>query len=148
MRFRCYYLYINYSRRRRCSFFLLNENKVLRDYPTNVTQEEKITTFIFIQNLLGESHDFQIRCYRGKAETYLNPQIGVATNTNVTFISSQNISLGNKEEWISNQINITFPEVGTNQLALYELWIKNGDSWEYLPNYLLTLRIDVLPLNQ
>ncbi|WP_457557734.1 DUF1616 domain-containing protein [Candidatus Harpocratesius sp.] len=129
-------------------FFLLNENRVLRDYPTNVTQGEKIITYVFIQNLLGESHDFQIRCYRGKAETFIDPQIGVATNSNVTLIDNQNISLGNKEEWISNQINITFPEVGSDQLVLYELWIKIGDSWHYLPNYLLTLRIDVLPMNQ
>ncbi len=126
-------------------FFLLNEEQMLKDYPTNVTQGNKVIIHIFIQNLMHETKNFQIHIYRGYSDTYIDPEVSIISNPNVTSVKVQNIVLANEEQWISDPIEVEFTEIGDNQLIICELWIKNGEQWEYLPGYVLTLRIDVIP---
>lgn len=126
-------------------FFLLNEEQMLRDYPTNSSIGNPVTIHLYVQNMMKDAKEFQINIFRGKNSTFIDPDISVFSNPNATHLLNQNISLKHAEEWISDPITVIFPELGENQLIICELWIKNGNSWEYLPGYVLTLRIDVLP---
>ena len=60
-----------------------------------------------------------------------------------TYIENHTITLDDGEGWISNKISVMFPLVGNNQPIILELWINTTQGWQYIPDFMLTLRISV-----
>ena len=53
----------------------------------------------------------------------MNPTSGSNGTLNFTI---GNFTLNNKESWLSGKLNISFSEIGDNQIIIAELWqIKN-----------------------
>lgn len=126
-------------------FFLLNENQVMRDYPTNTTVGEAVKFYVFIENLLGTSEKFAVRIYNTTEEYWINSTIGVSESNEVSYNFNQTVELNHKEEWISNSMELFFHEPGSNQVIILELWQFSVTGWRYIPDFLLTLRISVYP---
>jgi hypothetical protein len=45
-----------------------------------------------------------------------------STGSNGTFAFMMNGSLKHKELWKSSKLNISFPQIGANQIIIVELW--------------------------
>ncbi len=125
-------------------FFLLNEDQVMRDYPSNVTAGEPLVIHTYIENILGDTETFAVRIYNTTNEYWINSTIGVAEDPEVTYIANQTIELNNKEEWISNPFEIVLTEPNTEALIICELWQLINGNWCYKPDFLLTFRVSVL----
>ena len=128
-------------------FFLLNENQSMSDYPTNVTVNGSLTFYIYIHNMRLEDHEYQVNCYQGDLNGTIDPMKSVANNQDFVQIASQTTDLNYTQEWISNPFDIIFQEIGNDQRLVFELWVNRDGVWEFIPDYVLTLNIDVLPLS-
>ena len=55
----------------------------------------------------------------------------IPTNGTLSFMMG-NFTLRNKEIWTSQRLNISFPELGENQIVIVELWqIKRTQEFFY-----------------
>jgi uncharacterized membrane protein len=102
---------------------ILNEDKKAEDYPTNATANETISFYVTIGNYLNRDFSFQVQVKKGNEDTLMAPN--VPSNGSLDFIIG-NFTLNDKEDWISEQLNISFSEQGENQIIIAELWqLKN-----------------------
>ena len=62
---------------------------------------------------------------------------------NATLFANQTVQLENNQEWISNPFNISFSTVGDNQIFALELWMETSYGWEFIPDYILIIRLDI-----
>jgi uncharacterized membrane protein len=121
-------------------FFLLNENLEAKDYPSNITQGTTVEFYFHIINNLGTQTEFQVRVYVGTNDTKINSQTGVSNASPLINISK---TLNNGDEWTSNKLNHSFNIVGKNQPIVLELWKKTNGQWQYIPDYILFIRMSV-----
>ncbi len=125
-------------------FFILNDQKELKDYPTNSTVNENVSVYAFIENHLGYTENFSVRVYRGNSNITINDSVGVSENVNATYLFNYTYTLENEESIVSEMINVSFSEAGPNQLIIIELWINTDNGWEYYPGYILFLRLLII----
>lgn len=125
-------------------FFLLNEDLVMRDYPNNITAGESVIFHAYVENLLGDPAKFSVRVYNTSDDYWINSSIGVANSPDVTFQEEQIKEIDNSEQWITDSFEIQFFEENANQIIILELWQFVDDDWVYIPDFLLTLRIEIL----
>ena len=124
-------------------FFILNENEVMKDFPTNTTVGETVSLHAFVENNLLHQATFAVMIYRGESNIPLNISMGVADQPQATYLRNQTITLDDGEGWISDQISVEFPSVGNNQPIILELWVNTTQGWQYIPDFMLILRISV-----
>lgn len=124
-------------------FFLLNEDKLMQDYPTEVNVGEPVILFTYIENLSGISKIFQVRVYCTPDSTMINSSIGVSNLIEADYQYNQTSELENGETWISNPMQLIFNEMNSQKIIIFELWQYENNNWEYIPDYLLTLRIAI-----
>jgi len=124
-------------------FFILNENQELKDYQTNSTVGENVSVYAMIENHLGQTENFSVRVYRGNANLSVNVSIGVSENINAAYLFNYTYTIEHEQSKISDVINVPFYEAGLNQTILLELWINTDNSWEYIPNYILTQHMEI-----
>ncbi|MHA1745044.1 MAG: DUF1616 domain-containing protein [Promethearchaeota archaeon] len=124
-------------------FFVLNEDQVMKDFPTNTTVGGSVSFHAFIENHLLHPATFAVRIYRCEANILRNITAGVADDPLATYLENQTITLDDGEGWISNKISVTFPSAGSNQPIILELWINTTQGWQYIPDYMLFLQISV-----
>ncbi|MFX1571213.1 MAG: DUF1616 domain-containing protein [Promethearchaeota archaeon] len=118
---------------------ILNENRRAEDYPTKASINETVFFYISVGNHLNKDFSFQIRIKKGDNNTILSRSI--ESNGTLVFIVG-NFTLKNKENWISEQLNISFSEIGTNQLIIAELWqIIKASQINFYNNVYLRLNI-------
>ena len=127
-------------------FFLLNENQSMGNYPTNVSVDVPRTLYIYIQNMRLEDHEYLIKCYQSDSNGTIDPMQSVSNNQDFVQIASQSVDLNYTEEFISDPFDIIFQEPGNDQKLVFELWVNREGSWEFIPDYILILNIDVLLL--
>ncbi len=125
-------------------FSILNQDQKMKDYPTHSSTGVPITTFAFVENHLQEDKEFAIRIYQGNENVVHNVSITIDNNPNVEYLFNQTIFLSNEESWISEEIVVSFDNPGENQQIIIELWINSENGWEYMPEYMLNLKIDIL----
>jgi uncharacterized membrane protein len=121
------------------TFGLLNSDRKAEDYPTNATIGENITFYVSVGNYLNRDFSFRIEILKGNDSTI----IGTSGSSNATsFINSSTTNLPHGENWISGAFNISFTEVGYNQIIIAELWERrdglNDKYWE-----ILTMRLNI-----
>ncbi|MFX1323651.1 MAG: DUF1616 domain-containing protein [Promethearchaeota archaeon] len=107
---------------------ILNENQEAGNYPTNTTVNNPIFFYITVDNHLDKSFSFQIQVKKGDNTTLRNPSSGSDGTLNYTI---GNFTLENEQSWISSQLNVTFPNIGDNQLLIAELWEIKDTEIEY-----------------
>jgi uncharacterized membrane protein len=125
-------------------FFILNENQDLKDYPTSCLVGENISLFTYIENHLGETNEFKVKVFRCIENTTMQSDIDLQNNSNATYLQSQTFKLDNKQSIISDSFNVSFVESGRKQILIFELWIFTNSIWQFVPDYSLNLKIDVI----
>ncbi len=102
-----------------CYLGILNSDKKAENYPTNAAVDENITFYISVGNYLNRDFSFHIEILKGNNDTVL----GSSPSFNATsFVNSSIITLFHGEVWISSAFNVSFSQVGTNQIIIAELW--------------------------
>ena len=124
-------------------FFILNDQQDLKDYPTNASVDKTVTVYGFVENHLGKSAEFTVQVYQSSGDVVIHVNTSVAGHTNITDIKNFTKTLENEEEWLTDQIDVSFPAIGENQLIILELWQKMDGEWAFMPNYLLFIRLNI-----
>ncbi|MHA2000665.1 MAG: DUF1616 domain-containing protein [Promethearchaeota archaeon] len=124
-------------------FFLLNEDQLMQDYPRNCTVDEPVKFHAFVENHLQKTTEFAIRIYRCETNFTINITTGISETQGAHYLYNRTQTLTNGQSWVTGMLNVSFPEAGNNQIIILELWKYSGGQWTFIPNYLLTLRIDV-----
>ncbi|TXT61189.1 MAG: hypothetical protein BAJALOKI3v1_810012 [Promethearchaeota archaeon] len=120
------------------TFTILNEEKEMGNYPTNATIGKNISFYVGIGNYLEREATFAVNISKGNNETTLGPN--GAENAEYNF-TTPNITLEHNEEWISEQLNISFYIPG-NRTIIVELFEVISPSKSIFLN-ILFLRINV-----
>ncbi|KKL62303.1 hypothetical protein LCGC14_2186540 [marine sediment metagenome] len=103
---------------------ILNEYKKAEDYPTRAAVNDTISFYVTVENHLNQDFSFQVQVKRGNKDTQMTPN--VPTNGSLDLIVG-NFTLSNGGDWISEKLNISFSQIGNNQIIITELWqIKNN----------------------
>lgn len=106
------------------TFGILNEDKKAENYPTRANVNETIPFYLSVGNYLKRDFSFQVRVKNGNNETYMS---SIGSNGTHEFTIG-NITLDHKGSWISEQLNISFSQLGDNQKIIAELWqIQNNE---------------------
>lgn len=120
------------------TFGILNENQEAENYPTNASMNVNISFYLTVENYLDRDFSYQIQIKKGDLMTSMNPHSGSDGIVNFTI---GNFTLKNKQTWLSEKLNVSFSEVGENQIIIAELWqIKNSEI-EYFN--ILWLRLNI-----
>ncbi|MFW9818049.1 MAG: DUF1616 domain-containing protein [Candidatus Thorarchaeota archaeon] len=115
-------------------YSILNENKEAGNYPTEVATNETISFYLTVENRLDREFMFGFKIKKGNKDTSLssnNPSNGTLYQT------IGNFSLNPNEIQIYGEYNISFSEVGEEQIIIAELWqIKNEIEEFFIVHYL------------
>lgn len=119
------------------TFGILNEDKKAENYPTNASINENISFYLTVGNYLNREFLFRIEIKKGNHYTILTP---THSNGTLDFIVG-NFTLKNKDDWISEQLNVSFSEVGENQIIIAELWEIKPSTTDFYD--ILWLRLNI-----
>jgi uncharacterized membrane protein len=120
------------------TFGILNEDQKAEDYPTEAAVNESISFYVTVDNYLNKGFTFRIKIKKGDSNTVLS---SIGSNGTLDSIIG-NITLRNNENWISEKLNVSFSEVGVNQIIITELWQIISDFEEKFFN-ILWLRLNI-----
>jgi len=98
---------------------ILNSDKKAENYPTEAVVDANITFYISVGNYLNRDFSFHIEILKGNNDTELGPSPSLNATS---FVNSSIITLPHSVDWISSAFNVSFPEAGTNQIIIAELW--------------------------
>lgn len=118
-------------------FGVLQNGEELENYTIEAKLGEQFNFSVIVGNYMKRDYEFQVKILKGNNNTILYP--GPSNGTLVyTF---ENTTLINEHTWVSNIVNISFNETGTNHIVIIELWeIKSG--LEYFFN-ILWIRLNI-----
>ncbi|MFX0028640.1 MAG: DUF1616 domain-containing protein [Candidatus Hermodarchaeota archaeon] len=119
------------------TFGILNENQEAENYPTQASVNETISFYMTVDNYLDKVFNFNIKIKKGDNTTVLS-----STGSNGTLQYMINSSINHKEKWVSNKLNISFSQVGANQIIIAELWQNFVSKPEEFYN-ILWLRLNI-----
>ena len=119
-------------------FGILNENQEAQDYPTEATVNETISFYLTVDNFLNRDFKFRIKIKKGNNNTIRSPS--VPSNGTLDFIIG-NFTLNHNDNWISEKLNVSFSEVGVDQIIIAELWQIVNEIEAY--NNILWLQLNI-----
>ncbi|MHA1293845.1 MAG: DUF1616 domain-containing protein [Promethearchaeota archaeon] len=120
-------------------FGLLNEDKKAENYPTEASVNEEINFYVYVGNFLGREFTFYLKILKGDNDTELSDKGSKHADLNFT---TEDITLSNSEEWISDKLTISFAKEGENQIIIVELWEITKNNGENFFN-ILYLRLNI-----
>ena len=121
------------------TFGVLNSDKKAENYPTNATIGENVTFYASVGNYLNRDFSFRIEILKGNNETIIRP---TGSLNATSYINSSTIELQHGENWISNAFNVSFSQLGYNQIIIAELWETNiGPNDKYWEIFWMRLNI-------
>jgi len=120
------------------TFGILNENQKAEDYPTEAIVNESVFFYVTVDNYLNKEFTFRIKIKKGDSNTVLS---SIGSNGTLDSIIG-NFTLKYNENWISEKLNVSFSEVGANQIIITELWQITNDDEEKFYN-ILWLRLNI-----
>ncbi|MFX1419447.1 MAG: hypothetical protein ACFE9N_11055 [Promethearchaeota archaeon] len=109
------------------TFGILNENQEAGNYPKEATVNETISFFLTVKNGLDREFIFRFKILKGNSETIL----GSNGSNGTLYQAIGNFSLNPKESQIYGEYNISFSEVGEDQILIAELWQIKNEIEEY-----------------
>ena len=120
------------------TFGILNEDMKAEDYTTKASVNESIFFYLTVENSLDRDFEFLIKIKRGNNNTILS-----STGSNGTLSSIVgNFTLKQNQNWISQKCNISFSQIGENQIIITELWEIPKNQIERFYN-ILWLRLNI-----
>ena len=103
---------------------ILNEDRRAENYPTEASVNETIFFYVTVGNYMNRDFSFQVMIKKGNNDTLMRPTF--PSNGSLENIIG-NFMLSNGGDWISEKLNISFSQIGNNQIIITELWqIKNN----------------------
>lgn len=120
------------------TFGILNENKEAENYQTEAAVNETISFYVTVENYLNRDFTFRVEILKGNNNTLLSPSI--PSNGTLDY-SIGNFTLNHNDNWISEQLNVSFSEVGENQIIITELWQIKSEIEEFYNTLYLRLNI-------
>ena len=117
---------------------ILNEDEKAENYPTEGTVNETISFYVTVGNYMNKDFSFQVMIKKGNNQTSMYPDIpsnGLIDSTIGDF------TLNHNENWASEQISISFPQLGENQIIIVELWQIKSETEEFYSNAWMRLNI-------
>ncbi|MFX1500885.1 MAG: DUF1616 domain-containing protein [Promethearchaeota archaeon] len=104
------------------TFGILNEDQEAEGYPTEASINETITFYLSVGNHLKREFEFRFKILKGNNDTV----IGSFPSNGSLYLTMGNFTLEDNTERIFGGYNISFSDVGENQIIIAELWqIKN-----------------------
>ncbi|TET58809.1 MAG: DUF1616 domain-containing protein [Promethearchaeota archaeon] len=105
------------------TFGILNENREAENYPTEVSVNETIYFYLTVGNYLDREFNFRFKIKKGNNDTVMSSVMG---SDGSLYLTSGNFTLEHNNETIFGDYNMSFSEIGVNQIVIAELWqIKN-----------------------
>jgi uncharacterized membrane protein len=121
-------------------FSLLNDRLEMGNYPTQIEPGSNVTFYFQVENYYRGETEYCVKIYQGDQNSTVLPNTGIK---NAMHIQNITMKLELEEKWLSEPISILFNTIGSNQFIGLELWQKINGEWQFLPNYVLTLRLNV-----
>ncbi len=119
------------------TFGILNENQEAGEYPTETSVNETISFYLTVENDLDRKFSFGFQIKKGNNDTFLS-----SNGSNGTLYQTiGNFTLNPKEFQIYGEFNISFSEVGENQIIIAELWQIKREIEQYYSIIYLWLNI-------
>ena len=116
------------------SFGVLNSEMKLDDYPTELSEGENASFYVFVENHLNREFTFRLEILTGDNET-IKSSTGGSVNA-ISYLNITNVKINHGVRWISDMLNVSFSVPGVNNSIIMELWeIKldlNEVFWEIL----------------
>jgi uncharacterized membrane protein len=119
------------------TFGILNENQEAENYPTEATINETISFYLTLENRLTSEFRFSLKIKKGSNSTILS-----STGSNGTLDYMINDTLSYTNTWISNILNVSFSQIGANQIIIAELWQIDNSELETFYD-ILWLRLNI-----
>lgn len=120
------------------SFGILNEDEKAENYPTSANVNETIFFYAYVGNYLNRDFSFQVKIKKGNNQTLKSPR----TPSNGTLAYTiGNFTLNHNDDWTSVQLNVSFSELGEEQIIIVELWQIKNNIEEYFNNAWMWLNI-------
>ncbi|MFX1374939.1 MAG: DUF1616 domain-containing protein [Promethearchaeota archaeon] len=119
------------------TFGILNENQKAENYPTEASVNESIYFYLTVDNYLDRVFNFSIKVKKGDYNTVVS---SIGSNGTDEFMI--NGSLVHKEKWRSSRLNISFSQIGADQIIIAELWQNFESKPEEFYN-ILWLRLNI-----
>ncbi len=115
------------------AYSILNENQEAGNYPTEAAANETISFYLTVENRLDREFMFGFKIKKGNNDTLLS-----SNGSNGTLYQAiGNFSLNPNEIQIYGEYNISFSEVGEEQIIIAELWqIKHEIEELFIIHYL------------
>jgi len=119
------------------TFGILNENQEATTYPTEASVNETISFYLTVENYLDRDFTFRFKIKKGNDTTSLS-----STGSNGTlYLTEGNFTLNPNEFNMYGEYNISFSEVGDNQIIIAELWQIKSETEEFFN--ILYLRLNI-----
>ena len=99
-------------------FGVLEDGEELENYTIEAKLDESINFSVIVGNYMKRDYQFRVKVLKGNNNTILFP--GPSNGTIVHVF--ENTTLSHEDTWISSTINVSFNEIGANQLIIIELW--------------------------
>jgi uncharacterized membrane protein len=120
------------------TFGILNEDMKAEDYPTEASVNESVYFYLTVGNYLDRDFEFLVQIKEGNNNTVLS-----SMGSNGTIISIiGNFSLQENKKWISQKLNVSFSQMGENQIIIAELWEIPKNKIEIFYN-IIWLRLNI-----
>ncbi|MFX1395262.1 MAG: hypothetical protein ACFFAH_17085 [Promethearchaeota archaeon] len=139
-----YYIwYFNFSQEEDyVGFGILNHRKEAEDYPTVAYVNQPVVFYVTVEwkaNAFSGDFTFKVRIYRGNNETELSSD---GSQNAEHLYSTDKITLKPNEEWESDDLSVSFPQAGSNQIIIVELWEYTEEHREFYD--ILWLRLTII----
>lgn len=138
-----YYIwYFNFSQEEDyVGFGVLNHRKEAEDYPTVAYVNQTVIFYVTVEwkaNVFSGDFTFKVRVYRGGNQTELSSD---GSQNAERLYSTDKVTLKPNEEWESDELSVSFPQAGSNQIIIVELWEYTDDEREFYDILWLRLKI-------
>jgi uncharacterized membrane protein len=111
------------------TFGLLNSNKQAGNYQKTASVGENVTFHAIVGNFLGRDFRFYVEVLIGDNDT-IRSETGSRNTTSAYNTSIFN--LHHTETWMSDSLQVSFSQVGTNYSVIAELWeVTTGSGNEF-----------------
>ena len=119
------------------TFGILNENQEAENYPTQASKNENISFYLTVENNLVSKFSFSIKIKKGNNNTILS---SMGSNGTLEYVVNNTLDYSNI--WISNKLNVSFSQLGANQIIIAELWQIGNNAIEKFFD-ILWLRLNI-----
>jgi len=119
------------------TFGILNENQEAENYQTEASINESISFYLTVENNLAKEFSFSVKIKKGNSNTILS---SMGSNGTLEYMINDTLNYSNI--WVSNKLNVSFSQLGANQIIIAELWQIGNNEIEKIFD-ILWLRLNI-----